>query len=168
MKNKDLEKRMTKSNKKKEQRKTEERSRKKGSLVVSKDEFFRLRPIMSPYVTQRKKTEEDLLLELDLRELKKRSILKRLLPTPDTRKVQLDKLGMEVFLLCDGKHKVKDIIEIFQEKYRLTPTETEISIKKYLMSLTERHLVGFMIPEKIAKGRLPSGEVIEKIVFDSE
>ncbi len=158
---------MTTSNKK-EGKITKKKSTKKGSIIVTKEEFLRLRPIISPYVSQKKKTNEDLLLELDLRELKKRSILKRLFPTPDTKKVQLDKLGMEVFLLCDGKHKVKDLIEKFQEKYRLTPTETELSIKKYLMSLTERHLVGFMIPENIAKGRLPSGEVIEKIVFDSE
>jgi hypothetical protein len=159
---------MTKSNKKKEEKKIRNVSDKKGSLVVTKDEFFRLRPIISPYVSQKKKTDEDLLLELDLREFKKRSIIRRLFPTPDTKKIQLDKLGMEVFLLCDGKHRVKEIIDIFQEKYRLTPTETEISIKKYLMSLTERHLVGFMIPEKIAKGNLSPGEVIEKIVFDSE
>ncbi|UCG03147.1 MAG: PqqD family protein [Candidatus Heimdallarchaeota archaeon] len=159
---------MTKSNLNNEEKKTKEKRKQKGSLVVSKDEFFRLRPVMSPYVTQRKKTEEDLLLELDLRELKKRSFLKRLFPTPDTKKVQLDKLGMEVFLLCDGKHKVKDIIKIFQEKYRLTPTETEISIKKYLMSLTKRHLVGFVIPEKIAQRNLSSGEVIENIILESE
>ena len=159
---------MTKSKKKKEGKKDKKGSDKKGSLVVTKDEFFRLRPIISPYVSQKKKTDEDLLLELDLREFKKRSILKKLFPTPDTKKIQLDKLGMEVFLLCNGKHNVREIIEIFQEKYRLTPTETEVSIKKYLMSLTERHLVGFMIPEKIAKGNLSSGEVIEKIVFDSE
>lgn len=159
---------MAKSKEKKEGKKNKKKRDKKGSIVVTKDEFFRLRPITSPYVSQKKKTDEDLLLELDLREFKKRSILKRLFPSPDTKKIQLDKLGMEVYLLCDGKHNVRDIIEIFQEKYRLTPTETEISIKKYLMSLTDRHLVGFMIPEKIAKGTLSPGELIEKIVFDSE
>ncbi|MFX0013146.1 MAG: PqqD family protein [Promethearchaeota archaeon] len=152
-----------------EKRTTEKIQKKKPkALVVTEDEFLKLRPIISPYVSQKKKTADDLLLELDLREFKKRSIIRRFLPTPDTKKILLDKLGMDVFLLCDGKRKVIDIIEIFQEKYRLTSTETKISIKKYLMSLTERHLVGFIIPEKIAKRNLSSGEVIENIILNIE
>lgn len=135
------------------------------TLVVTKDEFLKLRPIINPHVYQKKKTNEDLLLELDIRELKKKSLLRRIFPTPDTEKILLDKLGMEVFLLCDGDHKVKDIIKIFQEKYRLTPTETELSIQKYLMSLTERHLVGYMIPEKITSKE--KGETINKVILDS-
>ena len=55
---------------------------------------------------------------------------------------------MEVFLLCDGNHKVDDIITEFHEKFRLTQTETRAAVQKYLMSLAERHLIGFRIPKK--------------------
>ncbi|UCE12984.1 MAG: PqqD family protein [Candidatus Heimdallarchaeota archaeon] len=139
------------------------------TLVVSKGEFLKLRPIINPNVYQKKKTDGDLLLELDIRELKRKSLLRRMFPSPDTKKILLDKLGMEVFLLCDGEHKVKDIIKIFQEKYRLTPTETELSVQKYLMSLTERHLVGFLIPEKItAKMKITTKETIDKVILDTD
>ncbi|MFX0210311.1 MAG: hypothetical protein ACFFDT_30305, partial [Candidatus Hodarchaeota archaeon] len=109
---------MTKSEEKKK------KSKKKDSkkLIVTKNEFLKLRPVVSPFVQQKRKTDTDLLLKIDLREFKKKSLFRRLAPTPDTKKVLLDKLGKEVFLLCDGKHKVKDIIKEFQAKYRLTPT----------------------------------------------
>ncbi len=155
---------MTKLKGEKKKKKSKRKATK--TLVVTKNEFLKLRPVISPFVHQKKKTDKDLLLKIDLRELKKRKILKRIIPTPDTKKVLLDKLGMDVFLLCDGKHKVKDIIKEFQAKYRLTPTETEISVQKYLMSLTERHLVGFMIPKEIAKKKQLTGEPIEKVIIE--
>lgn len=135
-------------------------------LIVTKNEFLKLRPVVSPFVQQKRKTDTDLLLKIDLREFKKKSLLRRIAPTPDTKKILLDELGKEVFLLCDGKHKVKDIIEEFQAKYRLTPTETEVSVQKYLMSLTERHLIGFMIPEEIVRKKQLTGEAIEKVVIE--
>ena len=88
------------------------------------------------------------------------------MPTPDYKRIQLDKLGMDVFLLCDGKNRVKDIIQIFQEKYKLTPTETELSVQKFLMNLTERHLIGFFVPEEIAGQKKLSGVSIEKVILD--
>ena len=153
---------MTKSKEKKK------KSKKKDSkkLIVTKNEFLSLRPVVSPFVQQKRKTDKDLLLKIDLRELKKKSLLRRIAPIPDTKKILLDKLGKEVFLLCDGKHKVKDIIKEFQAKYRLTLTETEIAVQKYLMSLTERHLIGFMIPEEMVRKKQLTGEAIEKVVIE--
>jgi len=133
---------------------------------VNKNEFYRLKPIISPFVEQKKRTEDSLLLKLNISELKKRSKIRRYMPTPDYKRVQLDKLGMDVFLLCDGKNRVKDIIQIFQEKYKLTQTETELSVQKFLMNLTERHLIGFLVPEEIADQRKLSGVSIEKVILD--
>ena len=135
-------------------------------LVVNKNEFYRLKPVISPFVEQKKRTEDSLLLKLNISELKKRSKLKRHMPIPDYKRIQLDKLGMDIFLLCDGKNRVKDIIQIFQEKYKLTQTETELSVQKFLMSLTERHLIGFLVPEEIVGDKKLSGGAIEKVILE--
>lgn len=152
----------------KEKKEKKDSRKQKTTLVVTKDEFKKLRPVISPYVHQKKKTDKDLLLKVDVREIKKRSIIKRIFPTPDSRKILLDRLGMDVFLLCDGKHKVKDIINNFQEKYRLTPIETETAVQNYLMSLTERHLVGFLVPNELAKKNQLIEGTIEKIIIESK
>ncbi|MHA2328226.1 MAG: hypothetical protein ACXACR_06860, partial [Candidatus Hodarchaeales archaeon] len=69
------------------------------SISVSKAEFLKIRPIISPFVNPLRKSEDSLLLKLDLREIKKKKLFKRLLPTPDSKKIQLDKLGMDIFEL---------------------------------------------------------------------
>ena len=115
---------------------------------VTRGEYLRLRPIMSPFVEQKKKTDDFLLLKLDISMYKKRSSIRRFLPTPDYKRVQLDTLGMDVFLLCDGTNRIKDIMKIFQDKYKMTETETQLSVQKFLISLTDRHLIGYLIPKR--------------------
>ena len=144
------------------------KKKKKSSLEVSLDEYFKLKPIRSPFVNIREEREEELLIELDISELKKRKLINKLIPTPNYKKILLDKLGMDVFLLCDGKHRIKDIIKEFQKEYQLTPTETEVSIKKYLMILTEKNLIGYIIPKEIAKKNNLDNSTVEKVILDSD
>jgi hypothetical protein len=58
-------------------------------------------------------------------------------------------------------------IEKFQTEYRLTPTETEISIQNYMMSLTERHLIGYMIPKGIIDKNPNVSKLIEKVIVET-
>jgi hypothetical protein len=136
-------------------------------IVVTKEEFLRLRPIMSPFVEQKKKTDEFLLLKLDISMYKKRSIKGRLLPTPDYKRIQLDTLGMDIFLLCDGKNRIKDIMNAFQDKYKMTETETQLSVQKFIISLTDRHLIGYIIPKDIAEARGVMNNQIERVILDN-
>ncbi len=155
---------MTEQEKKK--KKTKESSKQKNSISVTKDEFMRLRPVISPFVKQKTETEKDLLLILDIRELKKKKRLKGLFPTPDTKKILLDKLGKDVFHLCTGHNKVKDIVSEFKDKYKLTQTETEVAVQKYLMNLTKRNLIGFVIPKEIADKNKLDSNTVEKVFLD--
>ncbi len=136
------------------------------SLMVTKEEFLRLKPVMSPFVEQKSRTDDSLNLKLDISGYKKRSIVRRFLPTPNFKRVQLDKLGMDVFLLCNGKNKVKDIMNDFQNRYKLTPTETDVAVQKFLISLTDRHLIGFIIPKEIAEKKQVFSDTIERVILD--
>ncbi|MFX0087294.1 MAG: PqqD family protein [Candidatus Hodarchaeota archaeon] len=135
-------------------------------IVVTKEEFLKLRPYINPLVEQKKKNEESLLLKIDIGDLKRRKRFGRFLPTPNYKRIQLDKLGMEVFLLCDGKNRVKDIMVKFQEKFKLTQTETEVSVQNFLMSLTQRHIIGFLIPKEIGEKHQIGESTIEKIIIE--
>ncbi|MHA1984940.1 MAG: PqqD family protein [Candidatus Hodarchaeales archaeon] len=143
------------------------KNKRKTSLEVNKDEYLKLKPIKSPFVKIKEKKEEELLIELDISEFKKRKMINKLIPTPNFKKILLDKLGSDVFLLCDGNHRIKDIIKKFQDEYQLTPTETELSIKKYLMTLTEKNLIGYIIPKEIAKKNNLENTTVEKVILDS-
>ncbi len=64
---------------------------------------------------------------------------------PLYREIVLDELGAWTFRLCDGKKRVKEIIEEFTRKYNLNPREAEVSIIEYLRQLARRNLIGFAI-----------------------
>ena len=62
------------------------------------------------------------------------------------RGVELDEVGSFVFGLCDGRHTVKTIVDIFAERYRLSRKEAALSIVSYLGQLARRGIVALMVP----------------------
>ena len=70
------------------------------------------------------------------------------------REIVLDELGAWTFRSCDGKKKVKEIIEEFARKYNLNPKESEVSIIEYLRQLARRRLIGFaLVKEGVTNAR---------------
>jgi hypothetical protein len=62
------------------------------------------------------------------------------------RKIQLDRLGMDVWSLIDGKRNVKTIIQKFADLHTLNYKESEISVTLFLRSLGEKGLIGINAP----------------------
>ena len=60
---------------------------------------------------------------------------------PEHKKVELDEVGTIVWKLCDGKHKVKDIVNRISREYKMPRKEAEHSVTTYLKSLVQRQLV---------------------------
>lgn len=63
---------------------------------------------------------------------------------PITKKLELDKLGSDVWGLLDGKRSVKQIITEFSKIYQLHPKEAEMSVTLFLRQLGKRGLIGFI------------------------
>ena len=65
-------------------------------------------------------------------------------PTDDvqTRKLQLDALGTEVWGLLDGKRSVRELIAVFADRHRMHPKEAEFSVARFLRELGRRGLIG--------------------------
>lgn len=62
------------------------------------------------------------------------------------RKIQLDRLGMDVWSLVDGEKNVKSIIREFAALHALNYKEAEISVTLFLRSLGEKGLIGIKEP----------------------
>ena len=135
-------------------------------LHVTKEEFFSLKPIQSTFLTVLKEKEDGLLLEVNIAQFKKKSIRRRLIPSPNYRKIQLDKLGKFTFELCNGNNTVKQIIRKFQETFKLTLTETETAVTKYLTLLNTRHLIGWQIPQDMIEGTDSKDKKVDEISLD--
>ncbi len=138
----------------------------KKSLHVTKEEFYKLKPIQSTFITVLKEKDDQILLEVDISKFKKKSLRRRLLPSPNYKKIQLDKLGKFTFELCDGNNTVKQIIKKFQEEYKLTFTETETAVTKYLTLLNMRHLIGWQIPQEMVEKSDLKGKTVEEVSME--
>jgi hypothetical protein len=58
------------------------------------------------------------------------------------KKLQLDALGTSVWELMDGRRTVRQVTELFAQKYRLHPKEAEVSVSQFLRELGRRELIG--------------------------
>ncbi len=131
------------------------RKKKPEGPAVSRSEFLRLKPVRNPLLKWEKDEKGDIKLLIPLREdpAKKRvsgKIFSKLTPQPPKdRKIQLDKVGSVVWELCDGNATVKEIVEALHEKYKMMPSEAEISLDAYFKQLSKRGLVGFLLPEEL-------------------
>ena len=67
-----------------------------------------------------------------------------IMPTPPDRKVELDTIGSEVWLLIDGKNTIGSISSKLAKKYQLSPREAEMSLQQYCKELGRRGYVGFV------------------------
>ena len=77
------------------------------------------------------------------------SILSKIFPEPEEKRIRLDEAGSLVWELCDGEKTVKEIVDSLCERYKLLPREAELSLSSYLRSLSQRGLIGFIIPEDL-------------------
>lgn len=61
---------------------------------------------------------------------------------PQTKKLQLDQLGTEVWKLIDGNRSVRRIVKAFAESNRLQNREAEVAVTQFIRELGKRGLIG--------------------------
>lgn len=70
-----------------------------------------------------------------------------IVPPPKYKRIVLDKIGSRVWMLCDGKHTVEDIIRKLVEETGFSRRNIELSVYNYLKTLIMKGLVELLIPE---------------------
>ncbi len=62
-----------------------------------------------------------------------------------TRTIRLDRLGSQVWDLCDGERTVEDIVDEFARRHRLTFHEARASVTAYVKLLVQRGVLAIAI-----------------------
>jgi hypothetical protein len=133
------------------------RKKKEGIPEIPRNEFLKMIPVRNPQLKWDRNEEGNVRIFVPLKKSKKedkrrkkkrQGPLSRILATPKEKRVQLDTIGSIVWDACDGKRTMKDIFEHLYKKYKMLPSEAEVSLNAYFNQLTERGLVGFIAPEK--------------------
>jgi len=120
-------------------------SRKTVPLTLSRNEALACVPEIVPTVSWQKQESGDILIEYPL---VVKPLLKAIFARFNresneklTRRLQLDSLGSQVWLLIDGSNSVGEIIRAFAKASTITTQEAEQSVTTFLRQLGKRGLI---------------------------
>ena len=74
-------------------------------------------------------------------------LLSKMFYIPKKRKITLDELGTEVWVLCDGNNTIAQMIEALSVRFQLNHKEVEVSLLNYLKTLGQKRFVGFLLDD---------------------
>lgn len=132
--------------------------RKDKGIEVSRMEFLNTRPLRNPSLKWERNKNGNVVIYISYKKNRFASVFSKI---PKEKQVVLDKVGSQVWDFCDGNHTIKEIAESIHQEYRLTMEEAEVALRTYFNQLSERGLVGFILPNK-TQARFPKNENEEK------
>lgn len=75
----------------------------------------------------------------------------RLLKVAVQRTVVLDRLGTEMWELCDDRRTVEEVVDIFAGRHRLTFHESRVAVTNYLKQLVQRGVLAMAMDRKMRR-----------------
>lgn len=118
--------------------------REKGRLP--RGELLALRPVRSREITW-EMTEAEAAggakLTVPRREDRVGQLLSWVFRIPQSRVIELDEFGAQVWAQCDGQHSVEQLIRFTCETYKLNRRQGEVSVVTFMKMLVQRRLLGF-------------------------
>lgn len=115
---------------------------KKEKKVVPREDILSAKPIRNPLIKWEIQESGDVQMVIPLKKTTKLKILSYLFRVPGRKTVVLDRLGTEVWLVCDGETTVNEIIEKLCKKHKMSRKESEVSLFSYLQQLVKRGYIG--------------------------
>lgn len=127
----------------------------------SRAEVLASRPIRNPAVTWAREKRNDESPEVAVLQVPRRhdrwgNFVARWFRLPDSRKLELDEIGSDVWDLCDGTYTVEAVTKAVCAKYRLNRRQGETSVTAYLRMLAERRLVALRVAKAAGASGKPS------------
>ena len=115
---------------------------KKEKKVIPREDVLRSRPIRNPLISWELEESGEIKLTIPLQKSWKVSLLSFLFKVPKQKVVMLDHVGSEVWIMCDGKNRVEDLVSRLVDLHKLSRKEVEISLFSYLQQLARRGYMG--------------------------
>lgn len=108
-------------------------------------ELLRSKPVRNSKLTWEENSDHEAVLAIPRRRTWWLNLVARVFYVPSKRTVVLDKIGSQLWLMCDGQHTVDQVINKIREQYKLERKEAEVSTLTYLKQLMEKGLIGLAV-----------------------
>ena len=120
--------------------------------VLTRDQSLSAIPVRNQQIEEIRGEDGEVVLRVPRRKSWWVSIVTAVFYVPDSKKVGLDELGSYVWNMLDGHTTVREIIDRFSEKYRLSRKEADVSVVEYLRQLARKGYIGLAVPEDALEG----------------
>lgn len=125
--------------------------RKKVDLNLSRQDVLSSRPVRNSIVKWEPDAKNEVSIIIPQKNKLWVKVVSKIFMLPSKRVLVLDDVGSYVWVMCDSKSSINDIIKSICEKYNLTRKEAETSLLIYLRQLGKKGLIGFAVPKKEKK-----------------
>lgn len=120
--------------------------KKKEKPSLAKEQLLISRPVRNPYLKWERKEGGEVVISVPRDRGKRANVLSKFVSLPDYRQVQLDRVGADVWLNCDGAKTFGQIMDLLQEKHKLSRREAEVSLSLYTRKLMEKKFLALLVP----------------------
>jgi len=120
--------------------------RKKEKPSLAREQLLISRPVRNPYLKWEHKEGGEVVISVPRDRGKRANVLSKFVSLPDYRQVQLDRVGAEVWLNCDGSKTFGQIMDLLQERHKLSRREAEVSLSLYTRKLMEKKFLALLVP----------------------
>ena len=119
---------------------------KKKKRLLSRERFLLSRPVINPMIKTEESEDGAVVLVIPVQRSGIPNVLSKSLSIPEQKKVQLDEVGSKVWKKIDGKATMSDLSKWMESEFKISQREAEISLNTYFQKLTEKGLVGMIVP----------------------
>ncbi len=137
--------------------------RKRRKYKLTREDSLAAVPLRNPLVSWEKDEETGhVVLRVPRRDDLKMRALAYVLMLPKERRIELDEIGSFVWLSCDGKNTVMDLVRAVAERYKLSQREATLSLSEFLRGLGKRNLIAFALDEERIRRNLREEQQTKK------
>ena len=117
----------------------------RGKPGLPRGEMLGLKPLRNREVAWEMSGNEAPIAKLTVprREDRAGQLLSWIFKIPQSRTIELDEFGAQVWARCDGQHSVDQLIKHTCDTYKLNRRQGEVSVLTFMKMLAQRRLIGF-------------------------
>lgn len=116
-------------------------------LGLKRDDILSAIPLRNATIKWEQNSEGEVSIVIPQKDKLWVKVVTKIFMVPSKRVVVLDEIGSYVWMLCDGEHTIRDIMNSLSSKYHLTRKEAEVSLITYMRNLGKRGMLGFAIKD---------------------
>lgn len=132
------------------------RRKKDDKPALAREQLLVSRPVRNPYLKWERKEGGEVVISVPRDKSSRRSnVLSKIVSLPEDRQVQLDRVGAEVWLNCDGSNTFEQVMALLQEKHKLSRREAEVSLSLYTKKLMEKKFIALLVPGEKKNAVIP-------------